>query len=224
MIVRQLPLPINLDSDATFHNFITLGAARQEAVVQLQKQHHLVYLWGESGSGCSHLLQAVCHHFDGQYLPLAELISYQPEWVLDGLELQPRVCIDQLQAIEASPQWQHALFHFYNRYIEGGGQLIVAAQSSPFQLGVVLEDLRSRLASGITMHLSPYSETERVEVLTFRARCRGLELSEEVAQFLLARIPRSLRSIMDALDRLDATSMTEQRKLTIPFVKQTLGL
>ncbi len=53
---------------------------------------------------------------------------------------------------------------------------------------------------------------------------RGMELHDAVADYIIARAERSLVALMQILDRLDESSIKEQRKLTIPFVKSTLGL
>ena len=55
--------------------------------------------------------------------------------------------------------------------------------------------------------------------LRMRAKARGMEMSAEVAQFILNRAPRDMNDLFDLLERLDVVSLQEQRKLTIPFVK-----
>ena len=60
--------------------------------------------------------------------------------------------------------------------------------------------------------------------MQFRSNMRGLFLPDEVALFLLNRLPRDTHGLMDALDILDKASLKEQRRLTIPFVKVTLDL
>ena len=57
-----------------------------------------------------------------------------------------------------------------------------------------------------------------------RARLRGFELPEDVGRFLLKRPDREMRTLFDTLDQLDRASITAQRKLTIPFVKDILKL
>ena len=61
-------------------------------------------------------------------------------------------------------------------------------------------------------------------MLQRNARERGIELPEETANFLLKRLDRDMHTLFDALAKLDKASLQAQRKLTIPFVKETLGL
>ena len=51
-----------------------------------------------------------------------------------------------------------------------------------------------------------------------------LVVSDECARFLLTRLSRDMRALLDVLDKLDHASMAAQRKLTIPFIKSTLKL
>ena len=60
--------------------------------------------------------------------------------------------------------------------------------------------------------------------LQLRARLRGFEMPEDVCRFLLKRLDREMRSLFMTLDQLDHASITAQRKLTIPFVKEILKL
>ncbi len=63
-----------------------------------------------------------------------------------------------------------------------------------------------------------------LQALQLRARQRGFELPEDVGRFLLKRLDREMRTLFMTLDQLDRASITAQRKLTIPFVKDILSL
>lgn len=221
---QQLPLAVSLDADATFSNFMLTDSGRAEVVALLTAGEKQVLLWGAEGSGRSHLLQAACHHWQGQYLPLSELAIYPPPMVLEGLENLPLIALDQLDAVIGLPHWEEALFHLYNRCLNTRARLLFAADSAPSQLTIELADLSSRLAAGVVLHLSPYSDSNKVAILQSRAGQLGLQLSDSVAQFLLRRAPRSLAQLVAVLAVLDQRSLAEQRQLSIPFVKAALGL
>ena len=72
--------------------------------------------------------------------------------------------------------------------------------------------------------LQPLGEEEKLDLLRLRARVRGLELEEGVAGFLLRRCDRDVTALMAILDRIDRASLLDRRRVTIPFVKQVLGL
>ena len=67
-------------------------------------------------------------------------------------------------------------------------------------------------------------DADKQAALQLRAKVRGLELSDDVAQFLILRLSRDTHVLFSKLGELDAASLAEQRKLTIPFVKKALDL
>lgn len=101
-------------------------------------------------------------------------------------------------------------------------RLLVSAETSPLHIQLQLADLKSRLSSGVTYQLHLMNDEEKIEALKLRAHCRGLELNQAVAQFLLNHCPRNMRQLFETLEKLDHASLAEQRRLTIPFVKQIL--
>ncbi|HZJ81238.1 MAG TPA: DnaA regulatory inactivator Hda, partial [Guyparkeria sp.] len=64
---------------------------------------------------------------------------------------------------------------------------------------------------------------EKIELLRTRAQDRGLEMPHATAQWMLARLPRDVGTLLEALDRLDRQSMIVKRRLTIPFVREVLA-
>jgi DnaA family protein len=189
----------------------------------------VIYLWGESGSGISHLLQSVCQSAEAagrsfQYLPLAALLSADPHSTFEGLEQLDLVCIDDLQLLEQQPHWQTALFHLYNRVKECGGRLLLGCRQSPNGLSLQLADLLSRLQWALIFHLHPLDDRNKLAALRQRSRLRGFDLPEEVAQYILHRAPRDTGALFAYLEQLDRASLMAKRKITIPFVKQVLGI
>ncbi|MGI0117018.1 DnaA regulatory inactivator Hda [Zooshikella sp. RANM57] len=227
----QLPLGIQLRDDATFANYYS---GRNQPVVMalsLDAAEHgqaepYVFIYGSPGVGCSHLLQAACHEADlhqlkSVYLPLAELLPYGPG-VLDSLETLDVICIDELQAVAGNRQWEVALFHLFNRVKDAKRRLLIAASSPPKDTGIHLPDLLSRLSWGVVFQVLPLTDEEKVTALQLRAHMRGLDVSDEVARYILYRAPRSTQALFSALDQLDKASLRAKRKLTIPFVKQVM--
>lgn len=231
---RQLSLGVQLKDDATFGNFYAVdGQPNRQVVMALQQQlqpfgEQFIYLSGAQGAGLSHLLQAACH-FAGeqgrsaQYLPLDELVNADPAALLDGLEILDLVCLDGLQWVVGRPDWERALFVFFNTMRDTGRRVVMAAAQGPRELKVSLPDLQSRLNWGLVFQVHPLDDESKRSALQMRAKARGIELTDEVAQYILHRAPRSTHELFKTLHRLDDASLAEQRRLTIPFVKQTLG-
>jgi len=132
---------------------------------------------------------------------------------------------DNIEGIAGDDEWEAAVFHLYNRILETGRtRLFITGDRPPRQLNLSLPDLASRLDWGQIYKLQPLSDEEKLQALQLRAKLRGFELPEDVGRFLLKRLDREMRTLFMTLDQLDRASITAQRKLTIPFVKEILGL
>ncbi|MBV1787550.1 DnaA regulatory inactivator Hda [Marinobacterium sp. D7] len=225
----QLPLGISLRDDARFENYVSgengLACAQLEQAARGEGEQY-IYLWGHQGVGCSHLLQSCCHAADpvrrtAVYLPLAELTHAGPE-LLDDLDQLQMVCIDNLEQVAGLPQWEEALFHLFNRMRAAGHVLVLAADRSPRSLGIKLPDLESRLNWGLVFQVKPLDDATKEVALKSRARARGLQLSDEVVRYLMHHGSRDMANLLVTLDRLDRESLSAQRRITVPFVKQVM--
>lgn len=228
----QLSLPIHqLDDESltNFHsdnNLLLLNSLRKNFSLPNQP---FFYLWGEQGSGKTHLLKGIFHDFlrdqrSAIYVPLEKSQYFSPA-VLENLENQELVCLDNLHCICSHWEWETAVFDLFNRIKENRKTLLlISANQSPNGLNISLPDLRTRLTWGEIYQLQPLDEHQRIKVLQQNAYQRGMELSDDTANFLMKRLDRDMHSLLAALDRLDKASLQAQRKLTIPFVKEILGL
>lgn len=250
---NQLALDIQLRDDAVFSSFypgdnLEAFRAAQQLVFG---DETFMYLWGGAGVGKSHLLQAACQgalesELTAVYIPLKKMAKLSIS-LFDDLEKMPLVCLDDIHAVSGNSTWEEALFHFYNRVRDRNQSqnqnqnqshnqnnpstntaskchLMVSAEASPLHINLVLPDLKSRLAWGMTYQLHLMTDEQKLSALRLRAQCRGLELNPAVAQFLLSHCPRNMQALFQTLEKLDQASLAEQRRLTIPFVKQVLSL
>lgn len=225
----QIPLPFHLDAEQSFAAYVV--GPNSAAVAALQAAavgtgDPLVYLWGESGLGKSHLLNACCQASQAAgrrsaYLPLRELQAHGPA-LLDGMEALDFLALDDVQRIAGDKDWELALFHLYNRLRDGGKYLAVTADSAPPHLRMELADLRSRLAWGLTLRLHPLADEDKLTALTRRARQMGIRITPKVGGYLLAHCQRDWPSLCSLLDGLDQATLAAQRKLTVPFLKHYL--
>lgn len=227
----QLSLGLELSDSAHLESFYP---GKNSEVLQIlkdfseDKRERAIYLWGEPGSGKSHLLQGVCQKAIERcqsviYVTMKEANSYS-EAILENLEQVSVVCIDDIECIANKPSWEEAMFVLYNSIMNNGGRLLVAGVHHPKQLGLSLSDLASRLCWGQCLKLVSLDDQELIEALKLRAKQSGLTLPEDVIQFLLRRVRRDMASLTQILSQLNQASIVEQRKLTVPFVKQVLDL
>lgn len=228
---QQLALEIQLHDHATLADFCWTGnpILQQQLLATLNHANdRLLYIWGPNGSGKTHLLQAcsqaMSHHGSTMYLPLSILNAWGPN-ILDDLDDQTLISIDDIESVAGDPDWEEALFHLYNRVRDNEKTiLLISGKTPPANLKIRLPDLQSRLNWGLVMQLHELADQDKIATLKLHAHRRGLELSDSVIRFLMNRCARNMNDLHALLDRLDEASLIAQRKLTIPFVKHTLGL
>jgi DnaA-homolog protein len=243
---RQLTFRLSLDDDATFDNFFIKDADSGSATAALYLRRAVsrfacgsertgsgtvlsdfVWLFGAKGAGCSHLLQAVCHDIDtlglqSFYLDFSVQTGLTPD-VLQGLESVSVLCLDSIELLQGSSDWELELFNLYNRMTELNTPLIVASKTSPKYLNFALADLNSRMQSAAVFQLDSLTDEDKAEALKLRAQRRGFELSDEVAAYLVSRSERSMSSLFDVLQKLDQHSLETQRKVTLPLLKTMMN-
>lgn len=226
--MSQLSLPLRLQDHAVFESFWAAGNDPLVSYLSDLSESGKgpgCWIWGAAATGKTHLLQAVCGRFGDRaaYLPLADLVREGPR-VLDGLASRQAVCVDDLDAVAGSRDWEIALFDLFNQLADARGLLIVSASLAPRECAFDLPDLKSRMSLLPAFHLQPLADEERLKALQLRARHRGLELPAETGNYLLTRSRRDMASLYDTLDRLDSESLRAKRRLTIPFVRDVLNL
>jgi DnaA family protein len=225
----QIPLRLGNSRHINFDLFIP--GPNIEALEYLrnfikQTKDDFLYLWGSPGTGKTHILQALCSEgaalqVKTAYVPLSEMAQLRPE-VLQGLESLDCVCIDDVNLITDNTKWEEELFNLFNRIRDNQKSLVVTSTLSPSGLPITLQDLKSRLSSGVTYHLNYLDEKDRLSALKARAHSLGFDLSDEVLDFIAKRVSRDMHSLFTWLDRLDEATLVSKKKLTVPFVKELM--
>lgn len=218
--MRQLPLAIGPDPEATFESFITgRNAAAAAHLAALRPQAAPVYLWGPAGCGKTHLLRALANRFQarGQTVGWFDAersapLALQPGWAL--------LAVDRCEALDATAQ--QAVFALFEEANAQGVPFAAAGRMPPVDLPL-REELRTRLAWGHVFALEPLSEAETRAALRREADRRGIFLSDDVVGYLLTRFPRDLAHLMPLLDRLDEFALAQSRQVTVPLLRQMLA-
>lgn len=218
----QTALPLDLPARSTFDAFCV--GTNAELVERLRRQRErfaCVWLFGGAGVGKTHLLQAVClSRPRSAYIPAARISAAGAS--IDAYGDCLNVAIDDVQHWLNDRAAEVALFDLYNRVLANEGELLLTADRSPRELVFALNDLSSRFAAAACYHVAPLEDQGKAQLLVKNAKERGLLLSDDVVFFLLSRIGRDQRHLLDILEQLDRSSLAAQRRITIPFVREIL--
>ncbi len=216
--MTQLLLDITPLWTPTLENFVAgrnveLLSALRHALTGATSER-CFYLWGETGSGKSHLLQAAARHADSMGLSAHYSSSSVPETA-------QVVAVDDVESLDDAAQI--ALFALYNRQRESGAMLLVSGNAAPAHLKL-RDDLRTRLGWGLVYQVQPLNDAEKSQALEKHAQARGFELPQEVVQYLLRHGRRDLPSLLAVLDALDAHCLRLKRGASVPLLKEVMRI
>ncbi len=225
--MKQIALDIGLACAPSFTNFFAGPNDAALKHLELWAASDLrspvpTYLWGEAGSGKTHLLQATAAALQAQ----GALVGWMDAHLADPPAFDERwvaVFMDDCHLYTAVQQ--HAAFNwFVNATNAGDGRArgVIASGLLPPADLQLREDLRSRLGWGHVFQLQALTDAERRAVLRQQADARGVFLGDEVMDYILTRFARDLASLVQLLERLDGYSLQTQRPITIPLVKSML--
>ena len=223
----QLPLRLVLSAGRRFENFETPpgNAELVDAVQRIAtgETPMRVLVVGGAGAGKTHLLEAACATASagGNEVAFAPMRLWRSQRVdaVRGLGRAGLVCIDDIDAIAGARAWEEALFVLFEESAARQARLLLSAVTPPSYAGFVLPDLRSRLGSATLYRLRELDDESRARALRRHARGRGVEIPDDVLGYVLSRHRRDMPSLIALLDRLDHHSMAQQRRLTVPFVR-----
>ena len=234
---RVLP---QLNPKYVFDNFVIgannhLAAAAAQAVAASPgNTYNPLFLYGESGLGKTHLMQAVGHaviasspHMTVEYVTTEtftnDLINAIQEKQMASFRDRYRntdvLLIDDIQFIAGKERTQEEFFHTFNTLYELGKQIIVSSDRPPRDIPTLEKRLRSRFEWGlITDMTAPELET-RMAILKMNAEYRGVKVPQDVVDYIARHVTSNIRELEGALVRTIVYASMNQ----VPLNRQTVA-
>ena len=218
--MKQLTLDVRPAPRPSFENFV--AGANAELLMRLRGLHEVaagesIYLWGATGSGRSHLLQAAV----AAYAKEAKAVYIRASEVREDLPAEEGLLLAIDDVEQLAPAAQIALFRCHNLLREKKSRLLLSASAPPLKLNL-REDLRTRLGQALIFEVKPLTDEEKAATLATHAHNRGMRIAPELVNYLLRHVKRDLPSLMAVLDALDDISLEQKRPLTLPLLRDTL--
>jgi len=204
---RQLTLDLVKPPQPSLDNFVVGRNAEAVAAVRSTMTgagERFIYLWGETGAGRSHLLQALGLEVRSGRVPAFD--AHQHLYAVDD--------VDTLNESR-----QQRLFVLLNEIrADPTARFVGTGNAAPMHLAL-RDDVRTRLAWGLVYQIHALSDDEKAHALTAHAASRGLALSAEVVDYLLTHMPRDMRALVAVVDALDTYALSAKKLLTVPLVR-----
>ncbi len=215
-----------LSPDYSFENFIVgpetrLAHTAAEAVCEgLGSSYNPLFIYGGVGLGKTHLLQAVCQRLledDSQklgihYVSCEGFMTQFMEAVklgqMSGFQHRFRdvdcLVIDDIQFLAKRDRTQEEFFHTFNVLYQSGKQIVLSSDRPPQDIPDLEARLVSRFQCGLVVELHAPSYETRVEIVKQKGLIRGMDIPDDVACFIAAKVQSNIRELEGTVVRVQA--------------------
>jgi chromosomal replication initiation ATPase DnaA len=175
---------------------------------------NIVCIYGTKGSGKTHLGRIWQNKSSARDITINDLnqFLYRDETA--------SYLVDDIEKLLSQ---ENNLLHFINYIIENKKFLLITAQTKLHELKLKIPDLKSRLQSIITYKIDSPTDKLIEQMLVKSFSDHQIIVGEEIIKFLTSRIERNFDSIKKTVDILNKSSLSQNKKITIPFVKTILN-
>ena len=212
-------------------------AAAQAVAETPAKAYNPLFLYGGVGLGKTHLMQAVGHMIKSKWrekrLAYVSSESFTNE-VINSLRYDLMVSfrdkyrnvdlllMDDIQFIAGKERTQEEFFHTFNTLYESQKQVVISSDCPPKEIPGLEERLRSRFAWGLTADLQPPDLETKRAILAKKTENEGVELPDDVSDFIAGKIKSSVRDLEGALTRVIGYSSLTGTAITLSMAQQVL--
>jgi chromosomal replication initiator protein len=233
-----------LSPDYTFESFVVgpdnrLAHAAASAVAQQPgRAYNPFFVHGGVGLGKTHLLQAICQEtmrnnpdmriyytscnaFMNQFLEavqIGEMSSFRNRFRNYDL-----LVIDDIHDLSKRDTSQEEFFHTFNTLYQSGRQVVLSSDAPPNEIPDLEERLTSRFGCGLVANIERPCYETRVAIVKSKAALRSLDLPDDVAGYIAARIDTNIREIEGAITKIQTVAVLDAVPIDLALAKRSIG-
>jgi chromosomal replication initiator protein len=236
---------LQLSARYTFQNFVIgksnelAAAAAQAAAASPGKVYNPLFLYGQTGLGKTHLMQAIAHEILSKS-PSMRLCFVATEQFTNELvsAIQTRttaafrrryrevdlLLVDDVHFLKRTEATQEEFFHTFNALYEAGRQIVLTSDRPPGEIPGLEARLVSRFQWGMVADIEPPDLEHRIAILQNKAHLDHLELTipDDVIQFIAHHVWSSVRELEGSIIRLLAYASLKHQPVTIQLAREAL--
>lgn len=233
----------SLNPKYTFESFVVgacnkLAHAASLAVSEAPaRAYNPLFIYGGVGLGKTHLMHAIGHfvqknhhHTNVLYLSTEKFTNEFINAIRDNKTVDFRnkyrnidvLLIDDIQFLAGKEQTQEEFFHTFNALHENNKQIVVSSDRPPKDIPTLEDRLRSRFEWGLITDLHPPDLETRIAILKKKAVLEGVNLPNEVINFIATKIETNIRELEGALVRVMAFSSLNNAPISLEITNEAL--
>ena len=225
---RQLALQIQINGRASLNNFFV--SKNNNKTIQVLKN---ILFSSDSGAqifiddlgsnGKSYLLQAICNDFSNSnnssiYIPMKEAINLDTS-ILEGVSELNLICIDDVDLINKTREWEIALFNLINECYEKECLLLLSGSINKLE---AIPDLVSRIKKMETLRLEAINDDELLEATQAISKNLNIEISDKNLNYLMNNSRRDIKTIFRTLSQLERESLERKKSIGLNLIKEVI--
>ena len=233
----------NLNPRYTFDTFV-IGSfnnlaysAAQAVLTRPGITYNPLFIYGDTGRGKTHLIQAIGNHFKRQYPGRKVFYLTSEKFVVDYTDSVQAgtanrfkdkyrhydlLIMDDVQFLSKKERSEEELFHLFNALHDTNKQIIFSSDRSPAAIPDIAERLKGRLASGMTVDISEPDAESRMAIVQKKAASHGVILSNEVIEYVATSMNGSIRELEGMVNSIICHTQVKGSAPDIAEVRQSL--
>lgn len=217
----------NLMSDFTFENFVEGPSNREAKTAALacaikpgQKAYNPLFIYGDSGLGKTHLLNAIGNYIKENNSEMKVLYISSMTFVNDAVKAIKEKTIDEyknqlnsldvllfddIQNLSNKPQSKDIFFNIYNELFNNRKQVVLTSDRSPSQIKDVEDRLKTRFSQGLSVTINSLEYDTAFEILKMKLKSHGINdnsIDDDVLSFIATNFSSDVRNLEGAINRL----------------------
>ncbi len=242
--VRKINIDPNLKASHRFDNFVEGECNRLSRSAGLavadspgNNPFNPLYIYGNSGLGKTHLVQAIGHdvrerhpHLQVLYVSMNKFqaqfqTAYKNREIPDFIHFYQTIdvlIIDDIQELTGKPGTQNAFFNIFNHLQLAGKQIIMTSDKSPVELKDIEDRLLTRFKWGFATQIGQPNYETKCQIIECKAQRNNAALSSTVVEYLANNIMSNVREIEGVLSAIVANAKFMGKKITISLAREIL--
>ena len=212
-------------------------AAAQAVAANPGKAYNPLFIYGNSGLGKTHLLNAICHEIKRNDPSMKIVLTDGEEFTNEFIEaLNHRtttefqnkyrkvdvLLMDDVQFIASKERTQEEFFHTFNKLYEEHKQIVMTSDRKPSDMLTLEDRLRTRFEWGLLADIQPPDYETRMAILKNKAKSLGLTLSDDVLNYIAVNVTNNVRQLEGTVKKILAYRDLNNMPLDLPNVSRAI--
>lgn len=229
--------------ELTFDTFVVgssnkfAHAAAQAVASTPGKAYNPLFIYGNSGLGKTHLLNAICAEVQKNNSKAKILYTSGEDFtneLIKSIETKKMqqfhnkyrtvdvLLVDDIQFIGGKTQTQEEFFHTFNALVSDNKQIVLTSDRPPKEIPLLEDRIKTRFEWGLLADIQPPDFETRMAIIKRKSEYYGLELPDEVVQYIAEKLKSNVRQLEGTVKKINAHYKLTGQKPSIATAQKAI--